>query len=40
MAIVEGFSGIRYSLTGGIDVSDRIAPPYDVVVTDEANGKL
>lgn len=31
MAVVEGFRGIRYSLTPGKDISDRIAPPYDVL---------
>ena len=38
MAVVEGFRGIRYSLTTGNDVSDRIAPPYDVLnEQDKAN---
>ncbi|MFA5865632.1 MAG: DUF1015 domain-containing protein [Phycisphaerae bacterium] len=40
MAVVDGFCGIRYSLKNGADISDRIAPPYDVVVTDEAKAKL
>lgn len=40
MTVIDGFRGIRYSLAGGSDVSDRIAPPYDVVVTQEAKDKL
>ncbi len=31
MATVEAFKGIRYSLDDGVDISDRIAPPYDVL---------
>ena len=31
MATVEAFRGIRYSLRNGTDISDRIAPPYDVL---------
>jgi uncharacterized protein (DUF1015 family) len=31
MAVVEGFRGIRFSLENGKDVSDRLAPPYDVL---------
>lgn len=40
MAVIEGFRGIRYALKDGTDVSHRIAPPYDVVVTEEAKAKL
>jgi uncharacterized protein (DUF1015 family) len=31
MAVIEGFRGIRFSLKSGKDVSDRLAPPYDVL---------
>ena len=31
MAVVEAFKGIRYSLKDGTDISDKIAPPYDVL---------
>jgi len=40
MAVIEGFTGIRYSLANGKDISHCIAPPYDVVVTQEAKSKL
>jgi uncharacterized protein (DUF1015 family) len=40
MAVIDGFCGIRYAINSGSDVSDRIAPPYDVVVTQEAKDKL
>ncbi len=40
MAVIKGFSGVRYSLKNGNDVSSVIAPPYDVVVTQEAKDKL
>ena len=31
MAWIEGFCGIRYNLQAGRDISDRLAPPYDVI---------
>ncbi len=40
MAVIDGFCGLRYSLADGNDVSNRIAPPYDVVVSEEAKSKL
>jgi len=40
MAHIEAFRGIRYSLANGCDISDRLAPPYDVIVTDQAKRNL
>lgn len=33
MAEIEGFCGLRYSLADGLDISDRLAPPYDTLST-------
>jgi len=40
MADIEGFCGIRYSLSGGRDISDRLAPPYDTISSPEVKKQL
>jgi len=40
MAQVEGLRGVRYSLAGGCDISDRLAPPYDTISSEEQKKTL